>query len=183
MSRSTIGMKTRRRVIQGACAVAAAVGSGAAASAIRGAEFRNGNSWFRLRVLAYQFPEATNEDDANWLMINGECGLEGRQWSFTDPCLETWDLERLATWLDALTAGKAVSPFCGFTEPNLEFQVVEGNALRIIFSLESAPGRNFRVAESQRRFDMPITPELAAIASFLRDQSSCFPPKGKRALE
>ena len=161
----------------------AAVVSGAAAEDIRAAEFRNGNSWFRLQVLAYQFPEATDLDDANWLMINGECSLNGRQWSFIDPCLETWDLERLAIWLDALAAGKAVPPFYGFTEPNLEFQVVKGNTLRIIFSLESAPERNFRIAESQRRFDMPITPELTAIAKTLRGQSSRFPPKGKRAFE
>jgi hypothetical protein len=173
-------MKTRRRVIQGACAVAAAVGGGAAAGAIQGADFRNGNSWFRLRVVGYQFPDADNVDDANWLMINGECSLEGRQWAFTDPCLETWDLVELANWLEALAAGQAAPMVLAFTEPNLEFQVVGGNALRIVFSLESAPGRDFRAPESQRRFDMPITPDLAVIAESLRDQSSRFPPKGKR---
>jgi hypothetical protein len=116
MSRSTILMKTRRRVIQGVCAVAA-VGSGAAAEDSRVAEFRNGNSWFRLHVLAYQFPEATDLDDANWLIINGECSLKGRQWSFIDPCLETWDLERLATWLSAAALTRCVSKFIQDGEP------------------------------------------------------------------
>jgi hypothetical protein len=173
-------MKTRRRVIQGACAVAAAVGNRAVA-AVQAAEFRHGKSWFRLRIVGYQFPDATDLDDANWLMISGECSLEGRQWTFTDPCLETWDMEELASWLEALAAGRNTKPFLAFTEPNLEFQVVKGNTLRVIFSLETAPEKDFRAPESKRRFDMPITPDLAATAKCLRDQSHLFPPKGKRA--
>jgi hypothetical protein len=149
-------MKTRRRVIQGVCAVAAAVGSGAAAP-VQVAEFRDGNSWFRLRIVGYQFPEATDLDDANWLMINGDCSLAGRQWTFTDPCLETWDVGELASWLEALAVGRNAKPLLEFTEPNLAFQVLEGNILRVIFSLESSPDRDFNAPESERRLDVPIT--------------------------
>lgn len=174
-------MKTRRQVFRGACAAAVVVGGSVSAAVLPDAEFRNGNSWLKLRVLGYEFPDATNVDDANWLIIRGECSLGGRQWTFNDPCLETWDLLRLATWLEAISDGDISQLFCQFTEPNLELQVVGENALRIIFSLESAPITNFRASERQRRFDMPISPDLVHIAKSLRSQSSFFPPKGERA--
>ena len=176
-------MNSRRQIILGASAVAclSAGATRASPAATDRVEFRHGDSWLRLRIAGYQFPEARGDDDANWLMIEGECSLNDRSWRFTDPCLETWEAEDLATWLEAVAAGRAVPPDKVFTEPNLEFHLVGGKMLRIVFSLESAPpwaGIDSPVA--QRSFVMPAAASLLPAAKVLRQQLRLFPSRAAR---
>ena len=56
-----------------------------------------------LQPVCYQFSELGSTRrggtpgsnagwDANWLVVRGEIGTsDGRSWSFTDPCLTTWE--------------------------------------------------------------------------------------------
>jgi len=38
--------------------------------------------------------------DANFLVIRGEVQTgDGRGWTFMDPCLTTWEAQKLSTWL------------------------------------------------------------------------------------
>ena len=108
-----------------------------------------------LRPLRFQFgPSSEPRDwDANWLCITGDVVLpDGRSWSFTDPCLTTWEARRLGSWLEGVVAGDVQpGPYTGetderlldFTEPNLAFslaQRLEGDVtIRVHLSLEARP--------------------------------------------
>lgn len=94
----------------------------------------------RLRLVGYQFPNASGED-ANWLIVGGRVRLaDGRAWTFTDPALLTWEARELGTWLTGAAYGQvtvvpqdqaAVLPdgdetpegAAIFVEPNLAFSV------------------------------------------------------------
>ncbi len=92
----------------------------------------------RLHVTGYEFPDHQGEFgdcDANWLMVEGACRtVDGRAWSFRDPCLLTWEAQRLGRWLRAaaqrrldvtLDAGEYRSPrLLSFVEPNLALRLV-----------------------------------------------------------
>lgn len=61
--------------------------------------------------------------DANWLVIRGDIrASDGQSWTFTDPCLTTWEAEKLSLWLRAAASdhGAAGDPAV-FTEPNMSF--------------------------------------------------------------
>lgn len=112
-----------------------------------------------LRPTGYQFRQAgrtgagradsTAESyadwDANWLMIRGDVrAADGRSWSFTDPCLTTWEAERLSAWLDAVSRDAEDRDAAVFTEPNISF-FIDGRdrdrvRMRVRFSHESLPG-------------------------------------------
>lgn len=111
-----------------------------------------------LRPTGYQFNDAggtaaqaaartagSHADwDANWLVIRGDVtAADGRSWSFTDPCLTTWEAERLSVWLDAVSRNAADQDAAVFTEPNISF-FVDGRdgdwvRMRVRFSHESLP--------------------------------------------
>lgn len=108
-----------------------------------------------LRPLRYQFgpsPEPRNWD-ANWLVMTGHVELsDGRSWSFTDPCLTTWETRELGSWLRGVLSGdvqpvafgrKEYERLLVFTEPNLAFSLAgrgDGSAtIPVHFSLGSLP--------------------------------------------
>ena len=109
-----------------------------------------------LEISAYEFPErqarGPQDWDANWLVVRGEIVLaDGTGWSFREPCLTTWDAERLGAWLEKAAAGE-IAPSLEddedglvlvFLEPNLGFSVESRTAgmirLRVHLSLESLP--------------------------------------------
>jgi hypothetical protein len=93
-------------------------------------------SWFRMRIIGYQFPENEHDVwDSNWLIIAGRVCIDGREWQFADPCLTTREAQCLAGWLDALSRGAAPDPTFGLTEPNLQFERKSPDAIRISFDL------------------------------------------------
>lgn len=92
-----------------------------------------------LRPLRYQFgPSSEPRDwDANWLVVTGRAELpDGRSWSFTEPCLTTWEARTLGSWLRAVGNGDvAPTAFVGeddislvFTEPDLALSLASRSA-------------------------------------------------------
>jgi hypothetical protein len=82
--------------------------------------------------------------DANWLVIRGDIrAADGHSWTFTDPCLTTWEAERLSEWLDAVSRDAADRDAAVFTEPNVSFFIdgrdSERVRMRVRFSHESLP--------------------------------------------
>lgn len=112
----------------------------------------SGAAFVDLRPVGYQYPSVSGGWDGNWLLVRGEVGLDdGRSWSFTDPCLTTWEARSLGEWLRAVAendvpAGDVPAgggePF-GFTEPNLALSLAARSGdrytVRIHLSLESRP--------------------------------------------
>lgn len=99
-------------------------------------------SRLELDVLNYQFPEARGgEWDAEWLLISGKIDFEGRQWTFIDPCLTTFELAALALWFRGVPLGMPQREL-SFTEEHLKFGHVReatGDFLRVGFSQEASP--------------------------------------------
>jgi len=110
-----------------------------------------------LLPVGYQYPHLTGggaqDWDANWLIIAGDVRTDGgRTWSFTDPCMTTWDAARLGEWLREVLSG-AVEPVPAdrpgtdqllvFTEPTVALSVASrrsaGIVLRVHLSLEAGP--------------------------------------------
>jgi hypothetical protein len=141
------------------------------------------DSWFGLVITGYQFPEISNDEwDSNWLIIDGSVSLSGREWHFRDPCLTTFEAMRLADWLEACAQGKAPKPYCGFTEPNLQFDLVDAHTVRVSFALESAPPWARQGDDwTKHGFNVPVGPALVKAASELRYQLERFPVRGGRA--
>jgi hypothetical protein len=99
--------------------------------------------FLELRILGYEFPQLeTEEYDSNWLIIAGNVTHSRGSWQFTQPCLLTYEAERLASWMDALAEANLLSTTCGFIEPNLEFRALFNTkrpVLQVYFNLEARP--------------------------------------------
>jgi hypothetical protein len=99
-------------------------------------------SRIELDIVGYQFASARCDRwDSEWLQVSGRVESPRGRWTFSDPCLTTFELKGLASWLRKLSAGDANREL-GFTEPNLRFVHVEeaaGNALSVWLSQEASP--------------------------------------------
>lgn len=135
-----------------------------------------------LRPVRFQFgPSPQPRDwDANWLYVDGQVDLaDGRSWSFSDPCLTTWEARELGSWLKRVLAGSVQPTVYGaemdekllvFTEPNLAFSLASREngfaTIRVHFSLESLPPwlRRSTNAEQVDIFDFFVEMQLARSA-------------------
>lgn len=145
------------------------------------AAFKGTNGSLRIGVERYQFPDiADDEWDSNWLIVSGEADLDGCSWAFQDPCLTTFEVERLAAWLDDVVAGKSAQSICGFTEPNLEFECVSQEAVRVSFWLEALPPWADQDSDlGDVDFEVPIDDALSVAASGLRRIINRFPIRAR----
>jgi hypothetical protein len=147
------------------------------------AVFAGPSGSLRLTVERYQFPEILNDEwDSNWLIIAGAAVLDEKSWSFRDPCLTTFEMQWLADWLDQIAAGEAKPTSCGFTEPNLDFERLSDESIRIGFSLESLPPWIDRAGDfGEVGFSIPIDEHLSIAAGNLRKILLQFPVRARPA--
>jgi len=103
--------------------------------------FNAKGDYLSLSIQGYQFPENnTCYYDANWLIVSGKVKLGDRKWTFQDPCLLNFEGLSLADWLDGLaTEGVQIQNSIGFIEPNLDFEIINKNKVRVYFNLEARP--------------------------------------------
>lgn len=99
-----------------------------------------------LNLVGYQFENARpgeGLDDANWLRVWVQASAKGHRWQTVDSCLLTWEVLRLADWLESISRNGNVDSKQDFLEPNLSFELVgrTGTAtnLRVYFDLECRP--------------------------------------------
>lgn len=151
-----------------------------------------------LAPVAYQFPASRavgpgRDWDANWLMIRGEVHHpDDSTWTFTDPCLTTWEARELGYWLHAVAAGEVTPQVRGedlvdvcFTEPNLAFTLVGRDETRCVlavhFSLEALPPW-LHGADRPAIFDYSVSltltrDDLSRAAQEWREELRAFPAR------
>jgi hypothetical protein len=142
--------------------------------------------FLELRILGYQFPHIeTAEYDSNWLVVAGNVTHPMGSWQFTDPCLLTYEAERLASWMDALAEADRFPTTCAFIEPNLEFRTLLNTnrpMLRVYFDLESRPQwASSASAEEVTWVEFPIEElDLRSTARQWRAELSAYPQRAPR---
>jgi hypothetical protein len=138
---------------------------------------------FELRIVGYQFPgNATAEYDSNWLVIEGAVRHPRGDWRFRDPSLLTYEVARLADWLEAVAVGTQPRPWCGFIEPNLSFDVAGEGAVRVLrvsFGCEATPP--WSASDEEAAVEFPVAGlDLMSAAESLREQLREFPQRAER---
>jgi hypothetical protein len=104
---------------------------------------RNGDS-FEIQILGYEFP-GNNQDewDSNWLQIKIFAVSQQVEWTASDPCLLTWEAEKLEKWLRTAYAQEERAVL-EFTEPYIAFALVSGprgKAIRVYLRAWLLPTR------------------------------------------
>lgn len=136
-----------------------------------------------LSVGGYQFPDIADDPwDSNWLMVAGRVRHPHGSWTFTDPCLTTFELDQLASWLDDVAAGRPDPDHGYFTEPNLRFSYRQEPepTIEIRVAYESAPP--WLVGEPRMQGAVLAFPvamnDLGIAAADVRSFISRFPVRG-----
>jgi hypothetical protein len=142
---------------------------------------------FELQIRGYQFPVMESEDyDSNWLRIHGTVRHPRGSWTFEDPCLLTYEVAALATWLEQISTNGFADDRIGFIEPNLEFRWFHesgGEILRVYFELESRPAwaPSTSVGELDLWIDFHLGEnDLGAAAKSLRNGLAKYPQRAVR---
>lgn len=81
---------------------------------------------FRLEIIGYQFPSILDSYwDSNWLNVEISVSNSMNSWSCVNPCLLTFEVNQLATWLDKLVVDKISTSDIGFVEPSPQFRFIK----------------------------------------------------------
>ena len=119
--------------------------------------------------------------DANWLIVEGRVEHPRGAWSFRDPCLTNFEVNRLARWFDGIADGKPDRNACSFIEPNLEFCVAQGmRAIKV--RLAHGCGPPWLEARERRQAGTTISFALRdndprTVAASLRELLLAFPER------
>ncbi len=139
---------------------------------------------FELTVEGYQFPEISDDRwDSNWLIICGRVEHPRGGWTFRDPCLTTFELDRLAGWFEGVARSDPRRDAVYFTEPNLDFRYVREPeaAIEVRLGYESGPpwakSGTERPGSTTLCFPLAESPPQQA-AQGLRAELSRFPARG-----
>lgn len=116
--------------------------------------------------------------DVNWLNIRLSVRGPDRSWTAIDPCLDTWEVARLAQWFEAIAAGNAVDCDAFFTEATVRFALLEDDPkkLRVYFWPGWAPSDGASTEDEDVFIECHASAEaLHAAAASLRAQLKKFP--------
>jgi hypothetical protein len=145
-----------------------------------------GGELVTLAPAGYQFAGVSAErHDDNWLNVAVTASVGGASWGGTDPCLLTWELRGLCTWMRShAEGGGTAADDLDFLEPELTFQVLERGAdpipLRITmrYALSGGDAGDRDAASSERIVDLRVSrADLAAAAVQLGQEAGAFPER------
>jgi hypothetical protein len=143
-----------------------------------------------LNILDYEFPEdGESYFDSDWLNVRIVAESPAGSWTAVDPALLTWEVERLIRWLEAIAQGRPVDWWECFTEPCLEFKLLDGDPLkiRVCFSHEFRPGwtRKEDIEDEEEIYlEFAVSPQvLSEAAGALRRELDEFPVRKGRQVK
>ena len=147
----------------------------------------NQNEAIVLQIVGYQFPEVSEDYDANWLNISFEIRTPEFQWQICNPCLLTWDVLRLVSWLRKAVTRDDLS-FKEFTGMENDFSIrytTKSDAqceLRITLQHGCIPLDilNREDTDTKLHLSFKLTnKELKRLADSTENAITSFPPRGK----
>ena len=144
-----------------------------------------------LDIDSYQFESQVHgiysplliDRDCNWLMIKGHVVLPvaKKSWEFMDPCLNTAELENLASWFNKIST-TPVTTAISFVEPNLRlaFYTRPIPMIKVTLSHECASPWKKRTFPGFDELSFPTDcNDLARIAGEMYDLASKFPSRNQ----
>jgi len=138
---------------------------------------------FELSIAGYEYPNAVTElYDSNWLIIKISVSDSQGTWNVTEPCLLTYDVSRLANWLEKIDSENFQEVECDFLEPVLSFRVIDDNGKKVLhirFMLEAIPDW----AHGQDEYSIEFTLSelnLKSASENLRKQLEKYPQRALR---
>jgi len=130
---------------------------------------------FELALIEDRFPELQDAaDDSSWVTLSVRVGAPEETCEETAPCLNLYEVQTLAEWLEAVATRKPEVGEVDLLEAELNFSVVKESAsevtVRIRFHLEDRPERLAMDAPTNRDYiDIRIDrPQLRAAGAELR---------------
>ncbi|MDM5194087.1 PadR family transcriptional regulator [Bacillus hominis] len=82
--------------------------------------FQNEKISLHLEVVNYQYKDAKDECDRNWLMVKAKLSEENKVFKTMDPFLQTYDLQYMIKWFESLP--NPTYNELDFIEPNVAFE-------------------------------------------------------------
>lgn len=148
---------------------------------------KNHNNEVALRILGYEFPQATEDYDANWLNIEFTIRTPDYQWQICNPCLLTWEVLGLIAWLRKVVNYKAVRSerFAGLKNDFSIYYIgnlKEQHNLRVTLRYGCIPFDILQSRSIEKRLRMEFTvdgKELNRLADAAEEEIRCFPPRGE----
>ena len=131
---------------------------------------------FEIRILGYQYPDATEYFDAIWLNVYFEYKSTDESWHYTDPSFMIGDVEAIVNWFNKLADNcKPEYNSMRFLDTNLYIKR---------FTQFDSPINKFRIVQGKFSMDFEYDNQgLKLLASELADELSKFPWRGIDAFE
>ena len=101
------------------------------------------NHLFELDILDYQFPEITEEHDANWIILDVKATNELGTWHRQCACTFTWEIKYFSRWLEMVTQGFNKEYTMDSYEPGLSIKYIQKIENNYLFEISLKSGFSF----------------------------------------
>ncbi|HDR7390568.1 WapI family immunity protein [Bacillus toyonensis] len=140
-------------------------------------DFQNEKVALHLEVVRYQFKDAKEECDRNWLIVKAKLSEGNKVFETMDPFLQTFDLQHMKKWFQSLPNPTYTE--LDFIEPNIAFELMGKNEgeFQIVVRLSQELTPSWR-KEEEYEFSISITHEdREKIIRFIEEQQRNFPKR------
>ncbi|MGH0431102.1 WapI family immunity protein [Bacillus hominis] len=139
--------------------------------------FQNEIVALHIEVVKYQFENANNTCDRNWLMIKAKLSEENKVFETMDPFLQTDDLQYMIKWFESLP--NPTYNELDFIEPNVAFEFMGENEgeIHIVIRLSQELNPSW-CKEEEYEFSISITQnDRENIIRSIEEQQRKFPKR------
>ncbi|QQN81401.1 WapI family immunity protein [Bacillus toyonensis] len=140
-------------------------------------DFQNEKVALHLEVVRYQFKDAKEECDRNWLIVKAKLSEGNKVFETMDPLLQTFDLQHMKKWFQSLPNPTYTE--LDFIEPNIAFELMGKNEgeFQIVVRLSQELTPSW-CKEEGYEFSISITHEdREKIIRFIEEQQRNFPKR------
>ncbi len=137
---------------------------------------------FRLKILGYKFPDASDGYEANWLTLRVDAKNRFGAWSREASCWLTWELLWVKTYLSEVVRENTVSVAYSGLECDLGLVFIADTVDSYEFAVTLKAGLG--QTEEYDRVSviyLSVSPaQHQAAVTYLKDCARRFPPRGAR---